>query len=362
MKFCKKCITPANHPKANFDSNGVCSFCRDWKPNEIDLKKYENDLEQTLKNVKGEDKYDCLLLFSGGKDSAYLMHQLVKEYNLRVLAFTVDIGFETKLALDNTRDLRTKLDVDHVWYTPKKSFYIKLYKHILTTDSKNPAALRWFDSETADQDRMPFTKKICYVCGFLLIGYGIRYAAYNNIPLVIGGHALPMPDNFFYTLPEEDINSDWTPDEIYQAPFTEEDRSYFWNPQREKNNIKILPEFITPYHVWHYDPEDVRDKCKELNLLSKKKSNPIYTNCNVNTFCYYHDSLIDNYLPFVREMGDVVREKKYTRHSLLLIRLHIWILLKLCKLPIMNKIYPILEIYSVLGIKADDIVGVNKKS
>ena len=51
---------------------------------------------------------DALVLFSGGKDSAYLLHRLTTQYpRLRLLAATIDNGFFSPVAMANSAHPRT---------------------------------------------------------------------------------------------------------------------------------------------------------------------------------------------------------------------------------------------------------------
>ena len=64
---------------------------------------------------RGEGAYDALLLFSGGKDSVYMLKRMRDEFPaLRILAFTVDNTFMSPVAQENVAYLIRKLDVDHL--------------------------------------------------------------------------------------------------------------------------------------------------------------------------------------------------------------------------------------------------------
>ena len=45
------------------------------------------------------------MLFSGGKDSSYLLYLLIEKYGLNVLALTVDTGLETNIAKQNVKKM-----------------------------------------------------------------------------------------------------------------------------------------------------------------------------------------------------------------------------------------------------------------
>ena len=56
--------------------------------------------------------FDCIVGLSGGMDSSYMLHVLVKEYGLRPLAFHVDGGWNTQEAVHNIEILIEKLGLD----------------------------------------------------------------------------------------------------------------------------------------------------------------------------------------------------------------------------------------------------------
>ncbi len=115
---CKKCLITESHPNVTFDLKGVCKICNDFdlvKDRALDFFKKRSDFETLIsearQNKTGE--YDCLLLYSGGKDSSYVLYKLV-EMGLKVLAFTFDNGFISKAAFENIKRQTSKLGVDCV--------------------------------------------------------------------------------------------------------------------------------------------------------------------------------------------------------------------------------------------------------
>lgn len=55
------------------------------------------------------------MVWSGGKDSAWMLCKLVVEYKLKVLAFTVDVNIPP-VAWKNVRQTLAKLNIDHYTY------------------------------------------------------------------------------------------------------------------------------------------------------------------------------------------------------------------------------------------------------
>ncbi|MBN1575990.1 MAG: hypothetical protein JW913_05520 [Chitinispirillaceae bacterium] len=81
-----------------------------------------------MNKIKGKYEYDALVGVSGGKDSTFVLHQLVNVYGLKVLAVTYDNGFLTEFAYRNIENLVKKIKVDHYFHTPRLKAQKEFYK------------------------------------------------------------------------------------------------------------------------------------------------------------------------------------------------------------------------------------------
>ncbi|UCH95356.1 MAG: amino acid adenylation domain-containing protein [Candidatus Aminicenantes bacterium] len=104
---CTTCLIPANYPGIYFEEKGMCNICREYESYKNKALKYfktpkdfELVVEKAQKTKRSE--YDCLMLYSGGKDSSYVLHRLV-EMGLKVLAFTFDNGYISDMAFENIK-------------------------------------------------------------------------------------------------------------------------------------------------------------------------------------------------------------------------------------------------------------------
>lgn len=127
MKSCKNCLLPESVEGVTIDSDGLCNLCKTYDKNVIEDKEqerltFEEDLEKALQECRGVGEYDCLVPFSGGKDSVYLLYKLKVEYNLNVLAYTTNANIPD-LAWKNIHSTLKKLDVDHISYSPSPGLY-----------------------------------------------------------------------------------------------------------------------------------------------------------------------------------------------------------------------------------------------
>ncbi|MCP4155739.1 MAG: AMP-binding protein, partial [bacterium] len=124
LKVCKKCGITTNYPNTKIDEEDYCEICRNFERNKTYIDNYFKTLPQLKteigKNAKETAKYDCLLLYSGGRGSAYALYQLV-EMGLKVLTITYDNGYFSKTDIANIKKITAKLNVDHISITHKNS-------------------------------------------------------------------------------------------------------------------------------------------------------------------------------------------------------------------------------------------------
>lgn len=113
MRRCAKCLLPQTMPYIAYDADGVCNYCHDYKPWK---KRPEGELRARLDKVRSKDGTpDCIVAFSGGRDSSYGLHLLKTEYGMTPLTFSYDWGMVTDLARRNQARMCGKLGIEHIW-------------------------------------------------------------------------------------------------------------------------------------------------------------------------------------------------------------------------------------------------------
>lgn len=118
-RVCTFCVMDSSVPTLTFDANGRCEACRDaerrmpheWWPNEEGARRQAAMVEELRAAGQGRP-YDAMIGLSGGIDSAYLAHHVVRNLGLRVLAVHVDGGWNSVHAVRNIELLVRNLDLD----------------------------------------------------------------------------------------------------------------------------------------------------------------------------------------------------------------------------------------------------------
>ena len=139
-QICTKTVMDLiNDPDITFDSNGISNhywkFHKNikphWQNDEFGKKNLEDIVDQIKKTSKNKD-FDCILGLSGGLDSSFMLHKLVKNFNLRPLVFHVDGGWNSEEATHNINSLVNKLNLDLftevINWEEMKNFQLAMFK------------------------------------------------------------------------------------------------------------------------------------------------------------------------------------------------------------------------------------------
>lgn len=124
MKRCTRCLTKETVDTITFDEFGVCSVCRqsEVKKERIDWAARGKMLEDIVARHKGKGLYDCIVPYSGGKDSVFQLWYIVRKLGLKPLVVRYNHwGYRPLLQENNTRVFK-QLGVDIVEFST--SFHV----------------------------------------------------------------------------------------------------------------------------------------------------------------------------------------------------------------------------------------------
>lgn len=112
LRRCKRCVLPHTYPFIRFDEQGVCNYCRKYVKQEF---LGREALESILEKYRSKDgSPDCIVGFSGGRDSSYGLHLLKKEFGMTPIAYTYDWALVTDQSRKNQAKVVGKLGVEHI--------------------------------------------------------------------------------------------------------------------------------------------------------------------------------------------------------------------------------------------------------
>ena len=113
LNRCTKCLLPQTFPFIEFDEKGVCNICSNFvkrnQPKPIE------ELQELVNPYRRKDRQpDCIVPFSGGRDSTYTLHIVKKILNMNPIAFTYDWGMVTDLGRRNIARVCGKMGVENI--------------------------------------------------------------------------------------------------------------------------------------------------------------------------------------------------------------------------------------------------------
>lgn len=112
LRRCTRCILPHTMPFIAFDDEGVCNYCRAYQPVQTEGREA---LERAVAPHRRNDgRPDCIVMFSGGRDSAYGLHYIKNELEMNPIVYTYDWGMITDLGRRNQARMCGSLGVEHV--------------------------------------------------------------------------------------------------------------------------------------------------------------------------------------------------------------------------------------------------------
>jgi hypothetical protein len=294
-----------NIPGTTFDEQGVCSHCHAYdkkkKRESIWLRdRYrawiDRVIDRAKKNSKGD--YDCLVGYSGGKDSTYLLYLLTQEYGLRVLAYSCDPCFMSDTAKRNAERTLGKLKVDHVWAKPGEAFYKKLYRQAIADGAKS---------------RRGCVLSVCGRCFKPTAILACKVAIEKKIPLITWGFAPEQTRQTIPMWPRSVAITSIAATRLYDKMGLFK-RFHFELSEQEKELIHIplrdfrkLPYVMMPYNVWEYDVRKIKKTIRDLDLIAPGDEHPLSSNCHVNLLNTDLDCRRFGYNPYLKEFSVLTR-------------------------------------------------------
>lgn len=113
-------MLPETHETLVLDEEGICNICRAQEvKSEINWTERLQQLDALVAEYKGKYRYDCIIPFSGGKDSTWTLFYLMQRYpDLKPLVVRFNHGFLRPNLRENCDRVFRKLGVDVHDFTP----------------------------------------------------------------------------------------------------------------------------------------------------------------------------------------------------------------------------------------------------
>lgn len=137
LNRCAACVLPDTTPNISFDANGRCSYCATYSTFRIEGE--QAFLKNVNKHRSSRKKYECIVNISGGRDSAYTLLKIKKDYGMKVLAVNYENPFTDEQAKKNINNAVRILGVDLIRFKHASNVHESCFRHNLITWFKNPS-------------------------------------------------------------------------------------------------------------------------------------------------------------------------------------------------------------------------------
>jgi hypothetical protein len=301
MPHCKICSLSGAHPGVTLDEDLICSLCKLEVGDEL-LHNigYASGAYEEFKNSgpNRHSPYDCLLMFSGGKDSTYLLDKFVNEFHKRVLSYTFDVPFESDHAAGNVRLVQSKIRATFVFDKDD--------------DNIKTVVRGAFNRPAPDKPGKYLDEKLpCMSCRTFFLIRAVLYAYRQRIPYVV-----------FCADPQQTLTIQPEVREIVRGFYRSFGRDFakrvFEGALEELlfAEDERLPRIVFPFVAMRreYDPDRIIAELKAKGLYH---SSPLETHCtlfpllNHYSFrhwdCMFYKLNASSYLRAVRKNKDAAR-------------------------------------------------------
>jgi len=305
MKFCSRCVLPETFPGIAFDDSGVCNFCLAFmgeQRHEDQQKQYRIKFEKLIEELKGKYEYDCLLPYSGGKDSTYTLYLLKEEFKLRVLAVTLDNGFISEQALKNIRSVTETLGVDNLIFKPDFQILRKIFAAGVEKEMYSAKAL-----ERAST--------ICNSCIAFVKFTALKTALEKQIPIMAWGWS-PGQAPLRSSVMKMTSGLFMSTQEMYRKPMHEivgDAINHYFISEEQFKNAKAFPWNVNPLAFMEYNEQKILNKIPEFGWVNPKSLDSNTTNCLLNSFANSVHLQRHNFHPYAFEIAGMVRTGAMTR-------------------------------------------------
>lgn len=299
MRVCHKCTMPENFPGITINSSLICNFCEAF-----DREKYEQDRLEKKKNLEEllssqhnpQNSYDCIVALSGGKDSCYTLVKLREVYGLNCLAITVDNGFLSPTAIQNSQKICDQTGSDLIIFRPSFVDFKEIYRKTLDLDEgqiQNDASIITRASQT------------CNSCINIINKVMIYEAFRRGIDLVAGGYiAGQIPDRAYLL----NVTREWI-----LKTFSDKSNNPILNKLRLseyqiKNSLVNSVRVITPMLTDVYSQDEIINSLKEIGWEMPKDTGSHSSNCKLNDIGILHHINKFKFHPYQMEISEQVRK------------------------------------------------------
>jgi tRNA(Ile)-lysidine synthase TilS/MesJ len=308
--ICTRCILSSSFPGIQVGNDGLCNICRS-APSIEEMAGVRQSLRESMRSAidagRGAGNYDCVVAYSGGKDSTFVLRLLAQEYQARCLALTVDNGFLSEQALANCNHVTTALEVDFMLVKPTSSFMNTMYQKSAATPGIHSRAAITRGSA------------ICNSCINLINNVAVVTALEKDIPTIAGGYlGGQVPKNaavIRIDLPSH-LKARESTLKNYEENFGPAARQYFGiNPTLLRRSGLSHLNVINPMLTLDVSESEIIETISSLGWIRPQDTGSQSSNCRLNDVGILIHHRQYGFNPYTAEIAEQVRYGQMPREE-----------------------------------------------
>ncbi|MGA1839983.1 MAG: hypothetical protein ACMUIU_05085 [bacterium] len=321
LKRCNRCGLPETYPGIQFNQDYICNYCVHYdlfkEREEIVKTEVKERIIKLIENIKEQrQKYHCIVAYSGGKDSSFLLYHLRTKYKLNILACTLDNGFLSHTALQNVKTITKALNIDSRIIKPDFELLKEVFTYALTERIPYPKEI------------LSMVSQVCAVCIGMILGTTLNLAIDLEVPLLFFGFT---PGQYPAISLENFLKVDsclFFSDKVYRddpldvlkvlsdpikEKFGKKVGKFFFKSQYIPSGLPV-PKILFPFHsLLDYDETEILKEISKLGWIRPIDTDACSTNCLLNSVGNYACMKQLGYHPYNGELSFMVRKGKITR-------------------------------------------------
>lgn len=303
---CRVCVLPSTFPGVGLNAEGVCRFCREYERQTPATDELTRKLGEAVASRRRDAQFDCILAFSGGKDSTYTLWRLSNELGLRCLPVMIDNGHLSETAVENAHRVTKRLDCELHIVRPDSEFLRELFRVSDADGVHSAAALRRASA-------------ICNSCIGVINDEVIREAVRQGVTLIAGGYlagqvpngAVAVRVNVDSHLRFEELRRNRLRSVMSEAATLAMPSK--WTAGETQGNITI----INPMLVWNPREEQILECIGQLGWKRPHDTGEASSNCRLNDVGIARHLAQHQFHPYVFEWATQVRQGLMEREEAL---------------------------------------------
>lgn len=230
IQYCIRCCMPETQEGIKFDELGMCQACQsseqkihiNWIAREKQLRKIIEAAKR-----KAKDNYDCIVPISGGKDSMFQLHILVKVYGMKPLAVTFNHNWYSETGWYNLLNALETFNVDHIMYSPNRNLINRIAKRSLEMIGDT-----------------------CWHCHAGCGSFPLQIATRFQIPLLVWGESIAESSGRA----------------SYYCPVRKFDRNYFTKISAKVTPEEMVYEYLSKKDLVMFNPPSEKE-CRKAGVF-----------------------------------------------------------------------------------------------